>query len=69
VPKTSRTVPVLLGVSITPEMKAALAVASERQGMRPSAFARQAIFLELVKQGYLVPPEQPPAKFTRVANG
>jgi hypothetical protein len=57
--KKITTCPVEISVSITPEMKAALALVAKAQGMRPSQFGRQAIYDALVATGALKPPGWP----------
>jgi hypothetical protein len=42
-----------LMVGLTDKIKYGLEIACEDQGMKPSQFARQAIFEKLVRQGYL----------------
>ncbi len=45
-----------LMVGITDEIKAALEIATEFSGMRPSQYGRQAILEKLVREGYLKHP-------------
>jgi hypothetical protein len=45
-----------MSVGLTPEIEAALNVAVEFQGMKPSQYGRQAILEKLVAQGFLKHP-------------
>jgi hypothetical protein len=42
-----------MSVGLTPEIEAALQVAVEFVGMKPSQFARQAILEKLVREGFM----------------
>ena len=45
-----------MSVGLTPEIKEALQIATEFQGMKPSQYGRQAILEKLVQQGFLKHP-------------
>jgi hypothetical protein len=45
-----------LAVGVTQEIKDALEIATEFQGMKPSQYGRQAILEKLVRDGYLKHP-------------
>ena len=45
-----------MSVGLTPEIDAALEIAADFSGLRPSQFARQAVIEKLVREGYLETP-------------
>jgi hypothetical protein len=45
-----------MSVGLTPEIEAALEIAADFSGLRPSQFARQSIIEKLVRDGYLKHP-------------
>ena len=45
-----------MSVGLTPEIDAALEIAADFSGLRPSQFARQAVIEKLVREGYLKHP-------------
>jgi hypothetical protein len=47
-----------LSVGLTPEIEAAMKVACEFQGMKPSQYARQAVLHKLVAEGFMQHPMQ-----------
>lgn len=51
-----------LSVGLTPEIEAAMKVACEFQGMKPSQYARQAVLHKLVAEGFMQHPMQKAAQ-------
>lgn len=47
-----------LAVGVTEEIKSALEIATEFQGMKPSQYGRQAILEKLVREGFMKHPMQ-----------
>ena len=50
-------------VGITPKIKEAIEIVCSLNGMKPSQFARQAIYEKLVREGVIEPPT-----FRRISN-